>query len=176
MLESFQYDYRTEEFTFKGKPYFEELIPKNKLQKGRWEKKRQEVYAISMNRFFRALYREQINEEGFYLVNKNSFMHYGNTTLIPLKDIVVANENMAMLNIREPLLLMSFSMPVTSQTLQKSPLHVSKGEKFPVLIDLLPQRLTIYPDGTYTGSLIIQEYKKSVSLSGLSSILPLEYK
>ena len=71
VLQNFQHDYRNHETTFYAMPYFEELVPDNSQQKAKWEMKRREVYAVSIDRFLLALYRKQIHEEGFLLADQN---------------------------------------------------------------------------------------------------------
>jgi len=74
VLQSFILDYGNNGYEIAGMPYFEELTPANSRQKDNWEKKRQEVYSISMNRFLRAINRKKIHEEGFLLINKDLLM------------------------------------------------------------------------------------------------------
>jgi len=69
MLQSFQHDYTGNETEFYGMPFFEELVPQNSRQQNRWEKKRQEVYAVSLNHFLRAFYNSQIHEAGFFVID-----------------------------------------------------------------------------------------------------------
>ena len=165
VLESFQHDYRTDESTIYGKPYFEELIPQNSHQNLRWEKKRQEVYAVSLTRFLRALYRGQIHEEGFLLAKRDAFS---------LKDILQVELHRVHVNIGDPLLLACFSKPVTDKMIQNAfSLIYGINGKIPFMT-LLPQQFILYSDGTYTGLLKIHEHRSPIT--GLSSMLPVEYR
>ena len=69
VLQSFEHNYQTNETTFYGMPHFEELVPQNNRQKNNWEKKRREVYAVSLHHFMRALFRGQLHPDfdGFFL-------------------------------------------------------------------------------------------------------------
>ena len=119
ILESFQHDYRSNETTFYGAPYFEEIIPQNSRQRNNWEKKRQEAYAVSITHFIQALYREQILEDGFLLVNKDSLLLKEKPSPIFLKDILQTTyQDMILVNIKEPLFLVCFSKPVTDEMIQ----------------------------------------------------------
>lgn len=168
VLENFQHDYWTNQTTFYGQPIFKELTPQNSRQKNRWEKKRQKVYAVSFTHFIRALYREHIHEEGFFLTKKDSL------AVFPLKDILQAKQERVQVNIGSPLYLACISKPVTAQMIQNGHETVMlNAPTVPVMI-LLPQQFIIYPDGPYSGLLKIQEYRNSIS--GLSTTLPVEYE
>ena len=137
-----------------------------------WEKNRQLVYSVSLIRFFRALYREQIYEEGFFLINRDSLRQ--TKTRFPLQEIRTAEENHVQLNIRTPLYLACVSKPVTDAMIQNTYYTIfSSGKTFPVMI-LVPQQLTVYPDGTYSGLLEIRELRDSII--GLSCMLPSDYR
>jgi len=173
ILQSFQLNYRNNVFEFHGTSYFEELTPQNSHQKNRWEKKRQEAYAVSIIRFIQALYREQIHEEGFLLVNRDS-LRRGKPSLILLKDILQADQDMMLVNIKAPLFLMCYSKPVTNRMIQNlSYRDIWTGEKRFPIVELRPQQITIYSDGTYTGVLKVQSRREYIF--GLSSMMPVEY-
>ena len=261
VLQSFEHDYQTGETTFYGKPHFEEIAPQNNRQKNNWEKKRQEVYAVSLNHFMRALYRGQIHEEGFLVIDINLLenvdaMSSGNIdvglisqetlqqeqrqldqeiqellnqaqkgdqlaqqryaeareeryrairkyqqtqtensssdisdyrriieespavllenisdqaiSMLTNKDTPAGYRNIFRVNIEDPLFLVCLSKPVAELREKKVP--------FPVMLGLSPQQFTIYPDGSYTGLLKMQEHRGNLmSLSGLSAALPVEY-
>ena len=110
-------------------------------------------------------------EEGFLLVKRDS-LKYAKTSL-PLKDILCAERDRILVNIRSPLYLACISEPVTDRMIQNACNAIfDTGGRYPVMI-LLPQQITVYPDGSYTGLLEIQEYRNSII--GLSTTLPLEY-
>ena len=242
VLQSFEYDYRNNEFTYYGKPYFEELTPRNSRERDRWEKKRREVYDVSMIRFMRALYNEQIREEGFLLVNRNEFeinsmlregsqneqsdpidptLKFSNQSfgsfggsgdryiysgsparesyrealseanvnrifdesvknayeIISMengytfsKETLQSGQNIATITIDDPLLLICYAQPVTDEMARDIYRHINP--KYPVM-ELLPQQITIFPDGTYSGTMKMSEHQNSIV--GLSATLPVEY-
>ena len=173
MLQSFEYDYRTKEYILKGSPYFEELTPQNSRQKERWEKKRQDVYAVSINHFLRALYREQIHEEGYLLVNRDDLLNREKTSPALLKDIMQTGRDAALVTIVNPLLLICYAMPIANPMNIDSNRDIKiKGALYPIM-ELSPQQIIIYPDGTYRGTLKMIAYQNSIF--GLSSELPIEY-
>ncbi|MDR0795458.1 MAG: carboxypeptidase-like regulatory domain-containing protein, partial [Tannerella sp.] len=76
-------------------------------------------------------------------------------------------------NIESPLYLACVSEPVTDRMIENTYNTIFGGNAtFPVSI-LMPQQITIYSDGTYTGLMEVQEYRNSII--GLSSVLPVEY-
>jgi len=190
ILQYFEHDYRTNETRFNGMPTFEELIPQDNRQKERWEKKRKEIYAVSFTHFIRSLYQRQIEEDGFLLINREVAQQEGEKTPILLKDILQTDQDSAIVTIKEPLLLVCYAKPVTNIMIQNSfrefyikSRSAVKGERqqqqiaiyyesYPMM-ELPPQQIRIFSDGTYSGLLSIQEHQNSIF--GLSSKLPVEY-
>ena len=173
VLQSFEYDYRNREFLLKGSPYFEELIPQNSRQQDRWEKKRQEIYAVSFVHFVRALFREQIHQEGFLLVNRDDLLEREKTSPVLLTDILQTGQDAAIVTIEEPILLICYATPISNASYLDSYRDISaKGSTFPIL-ELPPQRIIIYSDGTYNGTLKMIERRNSIF--GLSATIPVEY-
>jgi len=68
----------------------------------------------------------------------------------------------------------NLSSPVTSPAIEKSYylMFDDRIESFPV-VRFMPQQFFIFPDGTYSGTLDIQEIRNQVS--GLSARLPIDY-
>ena len=175
ILQSFEHDYSNATTTFYGMPYFEELTPLDNRQQTIWEKKRREVYGVSMNRFLRALYRGQIHEGGNLLVRKDSYtmnMMDIETSSSILKSIIQADRDNVMMNIETPLMLINFFVPVNNDLIYKNSRSIREGREFPV-VELLPSQIRVYPDGTYSGLLSLGEVNKYVG--GLSSRVPVEY-
>ena len=170
VLESFEHYYGDNRTIFYGAPYFEELIPQSRLQKDRWERTRQAVYSVSINRFMRALYREEIHENGFLLLDRDSLFAQ-KISLPALENILQPYNDRTQLNIEIPLYLMCYAKPVTEEMI-KSSIHRDNYGRFPI-VELEPQQITIYQDGTYTGLLTIREHQSSISR--LSALLPVEY-
>jgi len=174
MLESFHHDYRINNTVFSGKPFFKELVPQNVRQKNNWEKKRQAVYAISITHFIRALYRDKLHEEGFLLAKRDSLTK--RNIYFPLSaDILQKDQNSVQIVIDSPLFLACFSKPVTDKVIKNSERTMyGWGEFFPVSL-LFEQQFSIFPDGTYNGTLILHELEFRKQISGLSAMLPVEY-
>ena len=186
-LKYFQHDYRTEEYIIGGTPHFEELEPSNTIQKRQWERRRRDVYSVSLTRFIRALYTQQLHENGFLLAISNKQRNLNaaipitgvarveqqNLVPVPETDILQIEQERTMVSIDSPVYLGCFSNPVTSSIIKDS-YNRMMGTKysFPVLI-LLPQQIDIYTDGTYSGILSINEIRNRIS--GLSAMLPIEY-
>ena len=173
ILKSFEYDYREEWFELDGMPFFEELIPRNNREKERWEKNRQKVYAVSLNNFLRALYKQQLHEEGFLLANTIPVMNETRIVPVVLDDILQVGPDAAQMDVSNPLALICYDRPVTTQMISDCNVEVLKRNARYIVVDLMPQRITVYPNGTYRGRLILREYENSVL--GLSAILPTEY-
>ena len=171
-LHSFQHNYIDNCTEYYGAPYFEELAPKNIREKKRWEKNRKEVYSVTFTNFLRALYKEQIHESGFFLVDRDSLK---NEKIFPvnLKDILQVEQDIVHVKIKNPLVLMCISKPITEKMIKNSYKEILlSSSSFPVM-ELRPQEISINSDGTYVGLLKIQEIRKSIF--GLSRILPIEY-
>lgn len=64
-LEQFEFNFSSQMLLFKGFPLFKEMTPKRASQERKWKDNRKETYLGSMMHFFRALYRNQLVENGF---------------------------------------------------------------------------------------------------------------
>lgn len=64
-LKTFTYNYSTRIFYFQGYPLFEDLETNRKRTQERWIKNREEAYYGSLMHFMRALFRNQLIENGF---------------------------------------------------------------------------------------------------------------
>jgi len=65
VLYSFTQDYNTNIVSWEGQCMFEEIETKNKRQALLWERKRENVYNISVTKFIRSLYNGTLLENGF---------------------------------------------------------------------------------------------------------------
>ena len=169
VLQNFQADYRTGDLILDGRPNFETLIAQNITQRYRWEKKREEVYGVSLNHFIRALYRNQILENGFIIV-KGYLPNGGEIEILSSEDFLQMDQDKVQLNIDSSVYLMCFSKPITKENIK---IYNELKTKTPIVM-LFPQQISIYPDGTYSGTLTIKEIQNRIT--GLSAILPIEYK
>ncbi len=66
MLQFFEYDYKSGIIYYSGLPAFEELKGSNAKRK-RWEKNRQIAYNGSLQHFYKSLYQNRVDEEGFLI-------------------------------------------------------------------------------------------------------------
>ena len=199
VLQSFEYDQRSDATLFFGMPFFTELIPQNERQRSSWERRRQNAYSVSLTRFIRALYQEQLYESVFFLAKVDSMEQ---NILTPLSltqadsvrlrvpfDARRARENATIafsyshilqrdaeavrVNIEQPLFLASLSTPVTYAMFRDPNRTLFRsGATFPI-IKLLPSNFIIYSDGSRSGVLNISEYRNSVI--GLRAKLPIGY-
>ena len=194
MLASFSHDYKTGESLLFGMPFFEELAPSNDSQKRQWEKKRQEVYSVSLTRFIRALYHQNLHDEGFMLsilgelrdsvtiseIRGSSVLEKVTVTTEPaylsvsLSDILQqGDQEQFHVTIDSLANLFCFSKPVPDMTTFKySAGLLYEGREFPVVM-LPPQQFTIYSDGTYSGVMRVEQFRGRIW--GLSATTPLEY-
>lgn len=163
VLQSFEHNYRTGETVFGGSTSFEELVPSNSREKRRWEQERQKVYAVSLNRFFRSLYRGNIHKEGFLLTK-------GIKEPVNIKDFSQADSGVIVVNIEVPLLLTYYGKPITDQMI-KDVRKISGGYK--TLIEFKPQQIRVFPNGTYENLLSTVTVGKYIG--GLSSRVPIDY-
>ena len=197
VLEGFEHDNRNDVTVFSGMPLFTELTPESNRQSNRWERRRQAAYSISLTRFIRSLYQEQLYENGFFLAKRDpmeqnrmielSFSREDSIRLgIPLREaatteasfslnhILHRDEEATRVNIEQPLLMALLSRPVTLAMFSNpNRIFFGRNERHP-LVRLLPSDITIFPDGSYSGVLNIREYRGSIL--GLRTILPMEFR
>lgn len=64
-LDSFVHEYGTDAGIYTGYPYFEELSPRDSMQKISWQENRLKAYKGSMLHFMRSVYNRSLKEEGF---------------------------------------------------------------------------------------------------------------
>ena len=75
-LDSFTHEYGTQAGIYTGYPLFEEIIPRDSVQKTTWQVNRLKAYKGSMLHFMRSVYNKSLKEEGFEIqfVAKNNDM------------------------------------------------------------------------------------------------------
>ncbi|MDR0796542.1 MAG: carboxypeptidase-like regulatory domain-containing protein [Tannerella sp.] len=69
VLDNFTHNYNTGITEWSYKHVFSELKPDNPRQQNDWEKKRKEVYSVSLTKFIKSLYNNSLKEDGFVLTN-----------------------------------------------------------------------------------------------------------
>lgn len=66
-LDSFIYEYKTTNALYTGVPKFDTLVPENSAQMDTWKQNRETAYYGSVLHFMRAIYKQQIADEGYEL-------------------------------------------------------------------------------------------------------------
>ncbi|MDR2585208.1 MAG: carboxypeptidase-like regulatory domain-containing protein, partial [Prevotellaceae bacterium] len=175
-LEGFDHKYREGNTHIHGKPFFEELTPRDSKQKEQWEKKRQVIYSVSLIRFFRALYHKKTREEGFLLVEADSIKRAN--TLFPLERILRFGENKVEVSIKSNMYLGGINRYISDDAIENTHYTLTNRQQGysanRVVVVLPPQEFTIYSDGSYSGDLTIHD--PNYSIIGLSNTLPMDYK
>ena len=193
VLLNFTHNSQSEETLLSGMPFFTELTPQNNRQRNSWESNRQITYSASLIRFIRALYQEQLHENGFLLVKigeptdilllsvffwlPDHPVPLTQSNLIPLSltqaNILQRDEDVVRLHITETIVLAMLSRPITPQMLE-DPNRTLFGRRaaYPI-IKLLPLDIVIFSDGSYSGVWNISEYRGSIT--GLNAKLPIEF-
>ena len=87
-LDSFTYEYATQQSLYTGFPLFEEMVPISNEQKMQWEKLRKQAYKGSVLHFMRSIYQKKLKENDFEIqfIIKYSDKEMG----VPLKDFYAA--------------------------------------------------------------------------------------
>ena len=197
VLRIFEHNYQNEETFISGMPLFTELTPQSDRQRNQWKSRRQEAYSVSLTRFIRALYQEQLHENGFFLAKEDLTGQSGLMTtalaqssilqgvvvasranMIPLTlaqaHILQRDEEAVRVNITQSIFLACISRPVTYEMFgNPNRTMFNRRATFPI-IKLLPSDIIIYSDGSYSGVLNISEFRNSIT--GLRAGLPIEYR
>ena len=175
-LEGFEHNYKEGKTFILGKPFFVDITPKDSKQKEQWEKKRQDVYSVSLIRFFRALYHKKTREEGFLLAEADSIKRA--STLFPLENILQFGENKVEVSITSYMYLGCINRYISDDAIENTHYTLTNREQGysvnRVVVVFPPQEFSIYSDGSYSGDLSIHDPNRS--LTGLSNTLPIEYK
>ena len=201
LLDYFTHDYNTNITNWEYQSIFQELEPDNNRQKDAWEKKRKEVYQVSIAKFIKSLYNNTLLNDGFVLTPLRSPGQYDpapgradpfrQTSIINPDDILTTNpaDNSKLLNlINAQILLLSYGRPVNEYDIANIPYLQNGGlikgvrrweeEYKDVYVNQLHgERIRIYPDGTYTNRIFLSP--KDVSnplLIGLCMTLPIDYQ
>ena len=175
-LEDFEHRYKEGVSRILGKPTFGEMTPQDSKQKEQWEKKRQEVYSVSLTRFFRALYHKNTREEGFLLVEADAVKKA--YTLFPLDSILQFSENKVDVSITSYMHLGGINRYISDDAIENTYYTLSNTEQGyaakRVVVTLPPQKFSVYSDGSYSGDLTIRD--PNYSMTGLANTLPIGYR
>jgi len=183
VLNSFTHDYKTNITDWNHQCSFTELEPSTVRQQNDWEKKRQEIYHVSLTKFIKSLYNNSLYDDGFVLAtfhqnpdrdNPYQLSFITNRMLIPN----AADNSKTLHFLNEQVMLVCFGRQVTEndlyviQSLQGRELFLKRS----FLISLLhADAIRIYPDGTFANRLKLTPVNTTILLSGLSMKLPIEY-
>ena len=192
LLNSFTHDYNTDISDWNSQCIFTELEPENIRQQNNREKKRQEVYQVSLTKFIKSLYNNTLLNDGFVLAafSQNPDMHnpfQQSFSSISIQSVLnqdsilstKAVDNSKTLHFfNEQVMLICFGRPVNGNDLNmilNTP-NIGLLQNRGLLINLLQgDAVRIYPDGTYSNRLQIAPVNASGSLTDLCMRLPVNY-
>jgi len=189
VLENFTHNYNTDVTEWNYQPKFTELKPENDRQKASWEKKRKEVYDVSLTKLVKALYHNSLKEDGFVLAvlrktyfGRNPFQI---ASLTPDKFISTnPNDNSKILNLtnlsNEQVMLVCYGKPVNDFDLiaLQEAINVSgKWASSGLFRNLLSGgMIRFFPDGTFTSQINMTPMDVSDPINGLTYLLPIDYQ
>ena len=187
VLDHFTHDYKQDITEWSHQYIFTELEPENTRQKNNWEKKRQDVYQLSLAKFIKSLYNNSLYNDGFVLATLRQFMDRTNPyqiTLLNPESILstIAADNGRTLNLSDnQVMLVCYGRPVTEndlyrlQHMQSNNIITSSTSNSVYMNLLFGNSIRIFPDGTYTNQLLMAPVNTSNTLLGLNMMLPYEY-
>jgi len=185
VLDNFTHDYNKDFTGWSNQFIFTELAAENLKQKNNWEKKREEVYRMSLTKFIKSLYNNSLYNDGFVLAtfrrNLNSSNPFKITLINPDSILSIKNtDNSKTLNLsNRQVMLICYGRPVNADDLNKIPLSLQSGDFLKnsgLFMNLLSgDSIHIYPNGTYTNELIMAPVNSSKTLLTLDMRLPLGY-
>jgi len=180
VVDHFIHNYKTGTTDWSYQYVFTELEPTTNQQKNSWEKKRKEVYDVSIIKFIKSLYNNSLLNDGFVLatlrVIPNARFPF-QLTLLGSDNILFTSsaDNSKTLNLSdERILLICYGRPVTDYDLKMlQQTQISNSGLFQNI--LLGDSIRVYPDGTYANQLHMSPVNLSKTLLGLCMRLPIEY-
>ena len=183
VLNYFTYDYNKDISDWSNQIFFTELASENLKQKSNWEKKRQEVYNISLVKFIKSLYNNSLYNDGFVLGTIRQNPNLNNVYQISLLNpdsilSIKSADNSKTLNFsKEKIMLICYGSPITAKDLYAIQDMQGKEFKYSALFMnlLYGDSIRIFPDGTYTNKLLMAPVNSSNTLLGLNTKLPIEY-
>lgn len=183
VLDYFTHDYKTGITDWSNQTAFTELKPENINQQIKWEKKRREVYNISLAKFIKSLYNNSLYEDGFVLAGFNKFSSANNPYQITLlnPDSILSSksaDNSKTLNLsQKQLILLCYGRPVTTDDLHNIQYASKKVLTSGLLANLLQgDSIHIFPNGTFANKLQMAPVNGSDVLLSLNRKLPFEYR
>jgi len=200
-LNYFTHDYSADITDWDYQSIFIELEPANNREKNNWEKKRKEVYQVSIPKFIKSLYNNTLHEDGFVLTpfqrlsnqsdpRRGMSDRFAQTSFISPDDILSkdSSDQSKTLNLsNHQIMLISYGRPLNDYdiaNIQQAKNVVGNVQSVNwerynrgVFRNLLfGDLIRIFPDGTYTNRLYLSPIDVSNPLlMGLCMTLPIEY-
>ncbi|MDR0794509.1 MAG: carboxypeptidase-like regulatory domain-containing protein, partial [Tannerella sp.] len=188
VLDHFTHNYSTNTTQWDYQPRFTELEPENDRQKNNWEKKRREVYQISLRKFIKSLYNNTLNEDGFVLaiLTKNlASRHPFRLTSFNIDKIISTNplnqskildlSNLA----NTQVMLVCYGKPVTKLDLNALQYAINESGQWSLsgsFRNLLSGGLiSCFSDGTYKNQINMTPMYVSEPINGLTYLLPIDF-
>ena len=184
VLNNFTHDYKKGITDWSNQFVFTPLETDNPKQKNYWEKKRRDVYNISLSKFIKSLYNNSLYDDGFVLANLRQSLDpttpYQLSLLDPKSILTTSStDNSKYLNLSGgQVALICFGRPVNSNDFYRMQNPQSKGffKNSDLLMNLLNgESIRIFPDGTYMNRLFMTPINSSNTLLALNTKLPFEY-
>ena len=184
VLNYFTHDYNKNISDWGNQFVFTELEPENSGQKNSREKKRREVYNISLVKFIKSLYNNTLYDDGFLLAafsQSSDPNHPYRISPIDPESILSPKsaDNGRTLKLSDKqIILICYGRPVTAYDLDMIQQTQSKRflDNSGFLMNLLQgDYIRIFPDGTYANKLLMTPVNSSNTLLGLNMRLPIEY-
>jgi len=178
-LNHFIHDYSANLSSWEGQYIFTELETENLRQKNAWNKKRKEIFSVSISNFIRSLYHNSTLENGFLLTYRKQGLQgvqIADPELLFLTTNAVGDKTLH-IPFDMGVTLFCLGKPVRNVDMQKiqgvTPLHSIGIIRIQILTQGDPVR--IFPDGTYMNPLWASPVYSSKPFSGLDMILPIDY-
>ena len=193
ILQSFEHDGRGPRLL--GMPFFTELTPENERQKTNWKSRRQRAYPTSLIRFLRSLYQEQLYENGFVLAKMEqdrliplsltpedsirmgiaesfdaSFANPNVITSFSYSQILQREAEAVQINTEQRMFLAFTSRRITD--VMSNPARIFDNSS--LFIEFFPLNITIFADGSYSGTLHLWEHRGTTTQ--LRTKLPLDFR
>jgi len=205
LLKRFIHNYSTKKTEWEALFNFKDIIPKNIKQKKEWDKNREKVNMVSLNRFMKLLYKNNsMYENGFILINakvEDTYLVESESNRVRAKK----GEFIKKISISNSENFLSFDSVTKSKQLfipadsniiivcygkslvEKDLLNAlynnyNKGDKKWNLKSMFMTQITtpegivkIFPDGTFKNMLYLTPWLSSKPLTGLNMMLPTNY-
>jgi len=200
-LDYFSHDYSADITDWDYQSIFTELEPANNREKNNWEKKRKEVYEVSIPKFIKSLYNNTLIENGFALTTFRKASNqpdprigmssrFDQSAFINPDDILStdSSDQSKILHLaNDQIMLISYGRPLSNYDIANIPqatggvgslrgVNWERNNRGVFRNLLFGDSIRIFPDGTYTNRLYLSPMDVSNPLlMGLCMTLPIEY-